>query len=268
MQQSLSALSQIYVDDPVFTLNLELYANCGKLFGSQAVLIETMLNALKKQVEDHFKYQLSLMQLTVRPFLNKIDGASSKHEDMLAKYLKKRESLQNNSSLKEKQTVQYRLKLDYLLQQIKVRRDANDAAGEQLAREELTRTLYFLLTTLETQLMDRESKQLDRQESVLMYTHNQFLRCFKHLINEVEMPVTRYQMSQVGEVFEQCLNRLNCEWSDFVDIRIRKIHDTHLGKASRHNKSEMFSKFIEDLQRFENERINREIQKLQQHAEF
>lgn len=34
MQQSLSALSQIYVDDPVFTLNLELYANCGKLFGN------------------------------------------------------------------------------------------------------------------------------------------------------------------------------------------------------------------------------------------
>lgn len=178
---------------------------------------------------------------------------------MLLKFLKKRESLQNNPNVKDPQTVQCRLKLDHLQQQIKAFRDSNDSVNEQRAREELTRTLYFLLTAVETKLMDRESKQLDKQESVLMFTHNQFLRNFNHLINEVEVPVTRYQLSKVGEVFEQCLNRLNCEWSDFVDIRIRQIHDTHLGKVSKDNKSEMFGKFIEELQRFENERINREI---------
>lgn len=41
-------MSQIFVDDPVFTLNLELYANCAKLFGNQAILVETMLNGLHK----------------------------------------------------------------------------------------------------------------------------------------------------------------------------------------------------------------------------
>lgn len=69
-------------------------------------------------------------------------------------------------------------------------------------------------------------------------------------------------MYELASVVDSCLNRLNCEWSDFVDIRIRKIHDTYLEKESDDDKSQAFLKFIEKLQSYEKAKINREIAKL------
>jgi hypothetical protein len=66
-------------------------------------------------------------------------------------------------------------------------------------------------------------------------------------MDEIERPVLQHQLSATAKIVEQCLQRLNVEWSEFVDIRIRKIHDTHLGKESVENKSDAFQKFIEKL---------------------
>lgn len=46
----------MYVDDPIFTLNLEVFANCAKLYGNQSILIENMLKPLNQLIKDHFTY--------------------------------------------------------------------------------------------------------------------------------------------------------------------------------------------------------------------
>ena len=86
----------MYIEDPIFTLNLEIFANCAKLYGNQSILIETMLKPLNKLVREHFKYQQQLMAHSVRPFLPKIDTATNRYTENLYKFIKKRETIKND----------------------------------------------------------------------------------------------------------------------------------------------------------------------------
>ena len=57
-------------------------------------------------------------------------------------------------------------------------------------------------------------------------------------MNDAEKGVMKYQMTKMASVGNHSLTRLNNEWSEFVDIRLKKIKDTHLKTES--DKSEVF----------------------------
>ena len=89
--------------------------------------------------------------------------------------------------------------------------------------------MYLLLTSIESQLMGKDCVWVDKCESNLLFTHNQFIRNFKHLMDDVERPVLTYQMLLLAQQADVCMARLKQEWTDFIDTRVRKIHDSYYG---------------------------------------
>ena len=71
--------------------------------------------------------------------------------------------------------------------------------------------------------MKSEVKQVDKAESLLFYTRNQFIREFQRVMDKDESKTLKYQMLKVSGVFNKNLNRLNCEWSNFVDQNLFDI---------------------------------------------
>ena len=71
--------------------------------------------------------------------------------------------------------------------------------------------------------MKKESKIVDKSESLVLFTKNQFVRQFQKVMNDDESLTLKFQMINVATVFKNCLNRLNCEWSDFVDVKLNML---------------------------------------------
>ena len=66
-------------------------------------------------------------------------------------------------------------------------------------------------------------KEFDLAEGMLYYTRNQFIREFQRVMDKDESKTLKYQMLKVSGVFNKNLNRLNCEWSNFVDQDLIQI---------------------------------------------
>lgn len=56
-------------------------------------------------------------------------------------------------------------------------------------------------------------------------------------MEDVEKPVLTYQMVILAQQADVCMNRLKQEWTDFIDTRVRKIHDSYYGKETKDNRS-------------------------------
>ena len=87
--------------------------------------------------------------------------------------------------------------------------------------------LYNLLLDVETRFLGKERKELDLAEALLIFTRNQFLRELKRTMNEDEGRTLKYQMVKMAEIFKDILNRLNIEWSDYMETRLQDILDDY-----------------------------------------
>lgn len=83
--------------------------------------------------------------------------------------------------------------------------------------------LYNQLIGIEERHMQKECRQLDEAESIYVYTRNQFSRETKRLLDHDEALTFKYKMIQLAKISKDCFNRLNCEWSEFADIRLKDI---------------------------------------------
>lgn len=83
--------------------------------------------------------------------------------------------------------------------------------------------LYELLMDIETRFMVKDCDRVDEAESLYQYTRNQFCRELHRLMTKDEAKTLRYQMVTSAKVAKDSLNRLNCEWSDFADARLKNI---------------------------------------------
>jgi hypothetical protein len=54
---SLIVLSQVFSKDEKLLSQLELFANCGKMFGNQSILIHRVLNKFNILLKEHFEQQ-------------------------------------------------------------------------------------------------------------------------------------------------------------------------------------------------------------------
>lgn len=76
--------------------NLELYANCAKMFGTQSVLVDSMVKSTNELLNSHFRYQTQLISHSVKPYIPKIIQATDKYTEALYSFQRKREQLKNN----------------------------------------------------------------------------------------------------------------------------------------------------------------------------
>jgi hypothetical protein len=104
---------------------------------------------------------------------------------------------------------------------------SEDYKREQKLKQQYLSKLYTLLMDIETRFMKPEAKQLDQAESLLYFTRNQFIREFQRVMDKDESKTLKYQMLKVAGVFNKNLNRLNCEWSNFVDRDLMDILKKH-----------------------------------------
>ena len=65
---------------------------------------------------------------------------------------------------------------------------------EKDIKREFEKGLYKLMEQIELIYMDKERKEVNHNETILLYTNNEFERQFIHLMNEVEHPIFKYQM--------------------------------------------------------------------------
>ena len=63
------------------------------------------------------------------------------------------------------------------------------------------------------------------------------MREFQRVLDKDESKTLKYQMLKVAGVFNKNLNRLNCEWSNFVDQNLmevmKKYYHEHYEKLQR-----------------------------------
>ena len=83
--------------------------------------------------------------------------------------------------------------------------------------------LYKLYVDIEQRFMKSECKHLDDAECLLLYTREQFLNEFKRTMDGDECRTLKYQLIEVSKLYKDNLNRLNVEWSDFADMRLKKL---------------------------------------------
>jgi hypothetical protein len=101
--------------------------------------------------------------------------------------------------------------------------DNNAKAKLATTDREIKRRRYRLITDIEKRLMVPDCKEVDEAEALYIYTRNQFSRELQRLMNTDEARTLRFQMLTLARLAKDCLNRLNCEWSEFADVRLRSI---------------------------------------------
>ena len=74
-------------------MNLELFANTQKMFGSQSVLLHSLLLNMLSLLRTHFEQQKNIMVQTAAPFLPKIALAEELHDEAFDKFMQTRKTL-------------------------------------------------------------------------------------------------------------------------------------------------------------------------------
>ena len=96
---------------------------------------------------------------------------------------------------------------------------------------EISRIRFKLITDIEQRLMVPDCAAVDDAESLYLFTRNQFSRELQRMMNKDEAKTLKFQMLTLAHQAKDCLNRLNCEWSEFADVRLKtvKLQFTDLG---------------------------------------
>jgi hypothetical protein len=164
----------------------------------------------------------------MKPFLPRIVQAESKHSDVLAKFLRKREFLKDQVKDSTILATLEAPKKEYSLFQRLGTADENFVSIEESdagrkRQNDFNKELCHLLYDIETKFLAKEGQEVDRAETQLLFIRNQFVREFKRVMETDESRQLKANMIACSKVFKGNLNRLNCEWSDFVDSRLQKI---------------------------------------------
>ena len=113
---------------------------------------------------------------------------------MMAKFIKKRKAHKEN--LKDNKLKEYYNHLGFLEKQIKQRQNVKSGKDmyptEKELKREFEKGMYELLSQIETTHMEKECKDINQNESILLFTNNEFERQFQHLMNDVEKPVFKH----------------------------------------------------------------------------
>ena len=80
-----------------------------------------------------------------------------------------------------------------------------------------------MYVNIESRYMVNECKEANQAAGMALYTKNQFLREVRRQLDKDEAKTLKYQLFEISKLFEDNLNRLNCEWRDFSGPRLSKI---------------------------------------------
>lgn len=69
-----------------------------------------------------------------------------------------------------------------------------------------------------------ECEVVDEAEALYLFTRNQFSRELQRMMNKDEARTLKFQMLTLALRAKDCLNRLNCEWSEFADVRLKSVN--------------------------------------------
>lgn len=87
--------------------------------------------------------------------------------------------------------------------------------------------LYNLFVSIEKNFMSNECREVDKAESLAIYTKNQFLREFQRLMDQDESKTLKYQMIRVATTFVERLDKLSEESKTYATKTLPKIRDKH-----------------------------------------
>lgn len=66
------------------------------MFGTQSVIVDSMLKSTNELLNSHFRYQTQLISHSVKPYIPKIIQATDRYTDALYTFQRKREHLKSN----------------------------------------------------------------------------------------------------------------------------------------------------------------------------
>ena len=209
-------------------VQLEVLANCAKIFGPQTILIGQMLGQYCAVIKTHFMYQQQIINQTIKPFLPKVAQAEQLHTEALGKFLAKRQLIKGGirQASEPLANVQKRI-ADAMRDAGYYNARESPVDGKPSLEQEYLVELYKLYVRVETLYMESECKVLDDAECLLLYTREQFMNEFKRTMDGDECRTLKYQLIEVSKVYKDNLNRLNVEWSDFADMRLKKLQQTY-----------------------------------------
>lgn len=104
--------------------------------------------------------------------------------------------------------------------------------------------LYTVYTDIETKILAKQKRVLEKSESLVLYTRNQFLRELQRMMNEDEALTLKYQMIDTAKLFSHNLNFINLEWDHFLKY-LEKLHvNNFIAEEPVFNRSRTIKKFL------------------------
>ena len=82
----------------------------------------------------------------------------------------------------------------------------------QEKRQSYLDNLYNLYLDIEKKFLKKDLKEVDRAETLVRYTRNQFISEFKHMMENDEAKTLKFQMLGVSGFSRKSSQRLSNEW--------------------------------------------------------
>jgi hypothetical protein len=83
--------------------------------------------------------------------------------------------------------------------------------------------LYNIYKEIESKFLTKQSREVDKAESLVLFTRNQFLRELKRTMDNDQALTLKYQMIGLAKLFNNNLNFINSEW-DYVEKVLRHLN--------------------------------------------